>query len=118
MAADVDHQDADETIIPGQQNTEPSSKGDAEAPVINEQPPALPSLDILGQIKSMYRLLDLINEQGPGGIGAVVLYRTWLVSPPIQLTKLSLPKNQLLASLTIYNPDHIARSRRLAGIQG
>jgi hypothetical protein len=76
--ADLDHQDADETIIPNHKGS--SSKVDSEAPAIDEEPPASPSLDLLGRVKGMYRLLDLINEQGSGGIGAVVRYRTWLVT--------------------------------------
>ena len=73
VAADTDHQDADETILPNQKNTEPSSNKDSESPVINDEPPAKPSRDLLDRVKGMYRLLDLINEQGSGGIGNFAL---------------------------------------------
>lgn len=79
-AADADHQDADETITRNLQNTELSSKTDAEPFVIDEESPALPSPDLLGRIKGMYRLLDLINEQGSGGIGITALCLIWLVT--------------------------------------
>jgi hypothetical protein len=75
-AADTDHQDADEPAIPNQQNTESPSKTDA-GPSGIEESPASPSLDLLGRIKGMYRLLDLINEHGSGGIGINALHLIW-----------------------------------------
>ncbi|CAG8553543.1 2168_t:CDS:2, partial [Acaulospora colombiana] len=37
--------------------------------VVVEEPAAAPSLDLLDRIPGMYRLLDLVNEEGSGGIG-------------------------------------------------
>jgi len=114
-AADTNHQNADENIRTNQQNTESSSKMDAKLPVINEEPPALPSLDLLGRVKGMYRLLDLINEQGSGGIGAVVLYRTWLVAYPHSVDKIIIAKESIARFANHLHPGSYRSLTQVSG---
>lgn len=76
--APTEDQDPDKTFGPDifkpNVDTAPAAQVDTEPPIdatVDEEPPTSPSLDLLGRITGMYRLLDLINEQGSGGIGNV-----------------------------------------------
>jgi hypothetical protein len=47
----------------------PDDTGHEDDTLLLDEPPASPSLDLLSRVKGMYRLLDLLCEEGSGGIG-------------------------------------------------
>lgn len=55
--------------------TEPKSKVRGDAPMSNNPslPAPAPILDLSKSVKGMYRILDLISEQGSGGLGKLYI---------------------------------------------
>ena len=68
-------------------------------------------LDLVHHIDGMYRLLDLISEQGSGGLGASDFYspvRTLVYMHFLQSTRSSSLKSMSADSLTRFLLEHIA----------
>jgi hypothetical protein len=68
--------------------------------------------DLLNRIQGMYRLLDLVNEEGSGGIGKSNLLSTHWVSRALQWTKSSLIKSLWLHSPIPCIPDPTGQTFR------